>query len=267
MVDDHVWTDPTYQTEFTSWSNSLGFALNFAATRDEGYISFIDRELFDAKTKEVAFYNVRELKEAGFGSGTFGGEFLAHGTIEGPGLFCISLSVFADEARFGLAATRIHVNHLGNRKTMLRPRDDALLRAISNSIFFATNVLGQPSQALIASSLGPAFYMLVLTWLAVQSNQTLSTKDCMCAAAIIYQIKKHTGIDVPFELARAFMHQWSDKVASHCIRTYHLVHMVHAAKFGGQRERRLRNRVVASGKEQCEDLTEEIRLHLGKRLL
>lgn len=206
-------------TQFSSWTNCFGVALSFARHMGSGHISFIDREFLSA---DIAFYNAHDLFTKRFATSDYSFEWIAHGTISGPGLFCVSISDLQMQGfRF--------CNKVGLKILDVdEPVDVAVVRGIT----FACLQLGIERHSIGSlTGLQTPFYALILTWLAIQSNKGLPVRASEKARSVIMEILDRTGLDVPHDLSAAYQRQYTTQTYSHCERTRQMVKLIVESRF------------------------------------
>lgn len=101
MTNDHLRDAHKINTEFTSWSASLNFARNYAATKAHGdaYISIIDTERLCKQNKIWYIPKLYELTRLRPCPDVFNCEYLVHGIITGP---AYRAAKFADFRSLGI---------------------------------------------------------------------------------------------------------------------------------------------------------------------
>lgn len=222
LIDPHIDWDcsGSFESEFSSWTNCFGVALNFIKDVKTGHISFIDRKLL--KKRDVEFFNVAELAGKGYVTNTYKHEWIAHGPVSGPGLFCVSVEelkaagiICDDGCTCGYTTGDLEHEVVLGTVT----KNVAIEKAVTKGVQLARIQLQLDKNAVIPPEMSAAFYTLVLMLIAIQSNPNIAVEGFQGADAVIHEIMKQVGLDVPNELEAAFRDQYTTNLKSHCERT------------------------------------------------
>lgn len=221
LVDPHInqYSKKGFESEFSSWTNCFGVALSFIKDRGSGHVSFIDRNLLE---RDVEFFNVADLAMKDYATHVYAYEWIAHGPISGPGLFCVSVEelMAAGIIRDDGCGCGYNDKNKGHRfRLNTETNNVSVEKAVAEGIQLARLQLKLEPAGAILPELAPACYVLILIWIAIQSDPNIAIEGFKGAAAIVQEIYTRLSLDVPNELEAAFQDQYTPDIKSHCERT------------------------------------------------
>lgn len=192
MIRSHTTWKKVIPSEFSSWTHNLDTAVgyNYMHNGKDGYISVIDRLRL---WRDVKIYHTVDLSGI-FGTDSKPWEYLAHGSIEGPGLFCVPTSKLLSP---------IIPRGLSFQAGPPTPRN----LIVADGITFARRFLGE-----FATEDSPLLYFLIPTRIC---NQSFGEKSkCPIALGsdvenfclfLSRAIEAETGFPLPVEFAGEFL--------------------------------------------------------------